>query len=119
MIHVYSTDNTNYDREGNAVIIPLNGKVKKVAAGAYDLNFTAAIDDEGKWRYLGNEAVVKAPVPKETITTATTGIDVDIYKTTAATAMRDGTSEPSTITYPQWSNSQASPTVYSVGSKVT
>lgn len=119
MIHVYSTDNTNYDREGNAVIIPLNGKVKKVAAGAYDLNFTAAIDDEGKWRYLDNEAVVKAPVPKEKITTATTGIDVDIYKTTAATAMRDGTSEPSTITYPQWQNSQMSPTVYSVGSKVT
>ena len=119
MIHVYSTDNTNYDREGNAVIIPLNGKVKKVAAGAYDLNFTAAIDDEGKWRYLVNEAVVKAPVPKETITTATTGIDVDIYKTTAATAMRDGTSEPTTITYSQWQNSQMSPTVYSVGSKVT
>lgn len=119
MIHVYSKDNTNYDREGNAVIIPLNGKVKKVAAGAYDLNFTAAIDDEGKWRYMVNEAVVKAPVPKEKITTATTGIDVDIYKTTAATAMRDGTSEPTTITYSQWHNSQASPTVYSVGSKVT
>ena len=119
MIHVYSTDNTNYDREGNAVIIPMNGKVKKVAAGAYELNFTAAIDDEGKWRYLVNEAVVKAPVPKERITTATTGIDVDIYKTTAATAMRDGTSEPTTITYSTWHNSQASPTVYSVGSKVT
>ena len=118
MIHVY-TDSTNYDREGNAVIIPLNGKVKKVAAGAYELNFTAAIDDEGKWRYLVNEAVVKAPVPKERITTATTGIDVDIYKTTAATAMRDGTSEPTTITYSTWHNSQASPTVYSVGSKVT
>ena len=119
MIHVYSTDNENYGREGNAVINPLNGKVKKVAAGAYELNFTAAIDDEGKWRYLTPEAVVKAPVPKETITTATTGIDVDIYKTTAATAMRDGTSEPSTITYSAWSSTTAGGTGYSVGSKVT
>ena len=115
MIHVYSTDNENYDREGNAVIIPLNGKVKKVAAGAYELNFTAAIDDEGKWRYLTPEAVVKAPVPKERITTATTGIDVDIYKTTAATPMRDGTSEPTTITYAQWSSTAD----YAVGTRVT
>ena len=115
MIHVYSTGNANYDREGNAVILPLNGKVKKVAAGAYELNFTAAIDDEGKWRYLVPEAVVKAPVPKEKITTATTGIDVDIYKTTEATPMRDGTSEPTTITYTQWSSSAD----YAVGTRVT
>lgn len=118
MIHVY-TDNENYTREGNAVIMPISGKVKKVAAGAYDLNFTAPIDDEGKWRYLIPEAVVKAPVPKEQITTATTGMDVDIYKTTAATAMRDGTSEPSTITYSAWSSTTAGGTGYSVGSKVT
>ena len=114
MIHVY-TGNSNYDRQGNAVILPLEGKVKKVAAGAYELNFTAPMDDEGKWKYLIPEAVVKAPVPKERIKTATTGIDVDIYKTTAATAMRSGTSEPTTITYTQWSSTAD----YAVGTRVS
>ena len=113
-LHVY-TDTNNYDREGNAVIIPQEGKVRKVAGGAYELNFTAVMDDEGKWRYLIPEAIVKAPVPKERISTATTGIDVDIYKTTAATAMRSGTSEPTTITYTQWSSTAD----YAVGTRVS
>ena len=118
MIHVY-TDSSDYTKEGNAVIMPLSGTVRKVAAGAYELNFTAPMDAEGKWAYLIPEAIVKAPVPREVIKTATTGINVDIYKTTAATPMRSGTSEPQTITYSQWSNSQANPHTYSVGNRVT
>lgn len=119
VIHVY-TDSTHYDRAGNCEIEPLDGEVHQVAGGAYELNFTAALDiAEGKWMYLIPEAVVRAPVPKETISTATTGVDADLYKTTEATPMRDGTSEPSTITYSAWSTSQASPTQYSVGSKVS
>ena len=114
MIHVY-TDNSNYTREGNAVINPLSGTVKKVAAGAYELNFVAPMDSEGKWRYLIPEAIVKAPVPREVIKTATTGINVDIYKTTAATAMREGRSEPQTITYTSWSSTAD----YAVGTRVS
>ena len=50
-----------------------NGKKRLlVAGGAYELNFTAALDiAEGKWMYLIPEAVVRAPVPKETISTFT------------------------------------------------
>lgn len=115
MIHVYSAGNENYNRAGNAEIDPISGKVHKVAAGAYEVNFTAPIDVEGKWHFLVPEAVVRVPVPKEIITTATTGIDVDIYKTTEATPMRDGTSEPTTITYTQWSSTAD----YAVGTRVT
>ena len=114
MIHVY-TDSSDYTKEGNAVIMPLSGTVRKVAAGAYELNFTAPMDAEGKWAYLIPEAVVKAPVPREVIKTATTGINVDIYKTTAATAMRSGTSEPTTITYTSWSSTAD----YAVGTRVS
>ena len=63
MIHVY-TDSSDYTKEGNAVIMPLSGTVRKVAAGAYELNFTAPMDAEGKWAYLIPEAIVKAPVPR-------------------------------------------------------
>ena len=114
MIHVY-TDSSDYTKEGNVVIAPLSGTVRKVAGGAYELNFTAPMDAEGKWAYLIPEAVVKAPVPREVIKTATTGINVDIYKTTAATAMRSGTSEPTTITYTSWSSTAD----YAVGTRVS
>ena len=114
MIHVY-TNSSNYDREGDAVIEPLEGKVRKVVAGEYDLNFTAPMDNEKKWQYLIPEAIIKAPVPKETIKTATTGQDVDIYQTTAATPMRSGTSEPTTITYTSWSSSAD----YAIGTRVS
>ena len=115
MISVYDKGNQDYDRNGNAVIMPLDGKVRMVAGGNYDLQMVCAMDPEGKWKHLIEEAVVKAPVPKETIENAFAGLDVDVYVTTEAAALRSGPSEPYTITYPSW----VSGTSYSVGAKVT
>ena len=115
MISVYDKGNQNYDRNGNAVIMPLDGKVRMVAGGNYDLQMVCTMDQEGKWKHLIEEAIVKAPVPKETIENAFAGLDVDVYVTTEAAALRSGPSEPQTITYQSW----VSGTSYSVGAKVT
>ena len=115
MIYVYDKGNTAYEKNGNAVIFPLKGSVRMAAGGNYDLQMTCPMDAEGKWLHLIREAIVKAPVPKETIENAFTGMDVDVYITTEAAALRSGPSEPSTINYNAW----VSGTSYAVGSKVT
>ena len=115
MISVYDKGNQSYDRNGDAVIMPLDGKVRMVAGGNYDLQMVCTMDPEGKWKHLIEEAVVKAPVPKETIENAFAGLDVDVYVTTEVAALRSGPSEPQTITYQSW----VSGTSYSVGAKVT
>ena len=115
MIYVYDKGNTAYEKNGNAVIFPLKGSVRMVAGGNYDMQMTCPMDAEGKWLHLIREAVVKAPVPKETIENAFSGMDAYVYVTTEDAALRSGPSEPQTITYQSW----VSGTSYSVGAKVT
>ena len=115
MIHVYGIGNEEYEKNGNVILEPDKGSVRMVAGGNYDLSLVAQMDAEGKWKHLAEEAIIKAPVPKETITTAYTGMEADVYKTTEAAALRSGPSEPTTITYQAW----VSGTSYSVGAKVT
>ena len=115
MISVYDIGNEAFEKNGDVVLEPKSGTVRQIAGGSYELNMEVAKDPEGKWMHLQKEAVVKAPVPKETITTAFTGLAADVYVTTEAAALRSGPSEPTTITYPTWSISAD----YSVGAKVT
>ena len=115
MINVYDIGNEAFEKNGDVVLEPKSGTVRQIAGGSYELNMEVAKDPEGKWMHLQKEAVVKAPVPKETITTAFTGLAADVYVTTEAAALRSGPSEPTTITYPTWSISAD----YSVGAKVT
>ena len=115
MICVYDIGNENYDRNGDVILQPLECKHTQVAAGSYDLTMRCRIDPEGKWTHIVPEAVIRAPVPEETITTAYSGLDVDMYQTTTAAALREEPSEPSPITYQTWYGS----TDYSVGDKVS
>ena len=115
MIHVYDIGNEEYEKNGNVILEPDKGSVRMVAGGNYDLSLVAQMDAEGKWKHLAEEAIIKAPVPVETITTAYTGMEADVYVTTEAAAIRSGPSEPTQITYPAWSITAN----YSVGSKVT
>lgn len=115
MISVYDIGNDNFDKNGNAVLMPLSGKVRQIAGGNYELTMESAIDADGKWAHLVPDAIIKAPVPEEIIPNAFSGMDVDVYITTATAALRSGPSEPTTITYPSWNYM----TAYSVGSKVT
>ena len=115
MICVYDIGNSNYTGNGNAVLQPKECKLKNVAGGNYDLTMTHPIDPEGKWKHLVPGAIIRAPVPREEIENAFAGYDADVYKTTEQADLREGPSEPTTITYGTWSAG----TSYAVGAKVT
>ena len=115
MICVYDIGNEDYEKNGDAVLMPVSGKIRMAAGGSYDLSLECPMDEYGKWKHLMAEAIIKAPVPKETITTAYTGMEADVYVTTEAAALRSGASEPTAISYPAWSQN----TAYQVGSKVS
>ena len=115
MISVYNILNTNYDGNGTAVLTPTECRLKNVAGGNYDLTMSHPIDSEGKWKELVPGAIIKSPVPREEIENAFAGEEADVYKTTTEAALREGPSEPTTISYSAWSQYNT----YSPGSKVT
>ena len=118
MICVYDIGNEAFEKNGDAVLTPLSGSVRNAAGGNYDLTMVHPIDPDGKWRHLVPGAIVKVPVPVETIENTFSGYDADIYKTTGQAELREGPSEPQTVTYPTWSPA-SSATTYHVGSKVS
>ena len=118
MICVFDATNTNFTGNGNAVLMPTACSHRQEAAGKYDLTMTHPVDKTGKWTHLVPEAVIRAPVPEETIETAFSGLDADVYATTAKAEMREGPHEPTNINYTAWVGSFSQPT-YSVGDKVS
>lgn len=115
MICVYAVDAEEFTGNGAAVLMPTSASIRQVAGGEYSFSMEHPLDPWGKWKYLVREAVVRLPIPKETIPAASVGYDTDVYKTNTSAALREGPSEPTTITYPTWSQYNT----YSVGSKVT
>jgi len=116
MICLYDLFNEDFDKNGNVVLMPLECKHTQVAAGKYDLTIKHPLDRTGKWMHLVPEAVIRAPIPEETIETAYTGMDVDAYKVTTDTAqLRETPQAPTPIYYPGWSSTGD----YSVGSKAS
>ena len=61
MIEAYRTDNTDYKKNGNMPLLPINAKVNVELNGTWALELEHPIDDEGRWKYLEEEAVVKCP----------------------------------------------------------
>ena len=115
MTCVFDRTNTNFVGNGNVILIPTKCSHRQVAAGKYDLTMEHPIDPMGKWMHLVPEAIIRAPVPEETIENAYSGLDVDLYRTTTGAALRQGPSEPTQINYGEWSARGD----YQVGSKVS
>ena len=115
MIVVYPVAASVFTGNGAAVLTPLSAKLKMVAGGECSFTMECPIDPWGHWKYLVREAIVKLPVPKETIPGASVGYDTDVYKTTTNAALREGPAEPEVINYSTWTQYNT----YSVGSKVT
>lgn len=61
MIEAYITDNTDYTKNGDMPLLPINAKVNVELNGTWALELEHPIDDEGRWKYLEEEAVVKCP----------------------------------------------------------
>lgn len=115
MICVYDIGNENLEGNGDAVLLPVQCEHTQVAAGKYDLTIRHPLDPDGKWKHIVPEAIIRAPVPEETIENAFSGLDADVYKTTTEAPMREGPSEPTVINYPEFDASNH----YDVGDRVT
>ena len=115
MISVYDVTNDNYTGNGTVVLRPKECKIRSIAGGNYDLTLVTMIDPEGAWEHLQPGAIIKAPVPEEEIENARAGYSADVYKTTTKADLREGMTEPTTISYPAWNIN----TNYAVGAKVS
>ncbi|MGL5512436.1 MAG: phage tail spike protein [Sporomusa sp.] len=60
MIQIYSKGNTNYDQNGDIVLFPTECKLNAVLKGQWELTLEHPKDDEGRWQYIKEEAVICA-----------------------------------------------------------
>lgn len=61
MIQVYSPGNRKYEKNGNATLIPNAAEIQVKLNGEWELILEHPIDKWGKWAYIREEAVIKAP----------------------------------------------------------
>ena len=116
MIHLYSAGNENFNRNGNAILRPTECIVDEQAGGSWELSMLHPVDPDGAWQFIQTDAIIKAPIPVRRIKNALSGLDADIYTVNAnGTALRESASEPTPISYMQWTYLG----VYSVGDKVS
>lgn len=61
MIQIYDSQNTNFDQNGDSVLFPEKCAVQAELNGTWVLNITHPIDDENRWKYIEEEAVIAVP----------------------------------------------------------
>ncbi|MFR1698802.1 MAG: phage tail spike protein [Anaerovoracaceae bacterium] len=61
MIQIYKPSNKNYEQNGDMVLLPETFTVNAELNGAWTATMTHPLDDEGRWKYIEDQAVVKAP----------------------------------------------------------
>lgn len=61
MIQIYSKKNTNFSKNGDATLVPDEASLSVELNGVWVLNLHHPIDKNGKWKYLEENAVLKAP----------------------------------------------------------
>lgn len=61
MIQIYDSQNTDFDHNGDETLFPEECKVSAELNGTWVLNMTHPIDDEGRWKYIEEEAVIAVP----------------------------------------------------------
>lgn len=61
MIQIYTPTNTDYEKNGDSVLTPSSFLVDVELNGDWSISMSHPIDQEGRWKYIEEEAVVKAP----------------------------------------------------------
>ena len=61
MIQVYKENNTNYDKNGDCVLMPSDFTVNVTLNESWSATLVHPIDPDGRWNYLTAQAVVKFP----------------------------------------------------------
>lgn len=61
MIQIYSPGNTNYSKNGDMVIFPTSCYADSRLKGEWKLELSHPLDEEGRWKYIVENAVVSVP----------------------------------------------------------
>lgn len=61
MIQIYKADNTVYDKNGDMSLTPSSAFVHVILNGSWGANIEHPVDEDGRWRYIVEGAVVKMP----------------------------------------------------------
>lgn len=61
MIQIYDSQNTDFEHNGDEILFPEECTVSAELNGTWVLNMTHPIDDEGRWKYIEEEAVIAVP----------------------------------------------------------
>ncbi len=61
MIQIYKADNTAYDKNGDMSLTPSSASVHVILNGSWEANIEHPADEDGRWRYIVEGAVVKMP----------------------------------------------------------
>ena len=90
-IVVYAPDTASFGSLGLTVLNPKVCTVHQVAGGDYSLHLEQPITRDGRWRFLTDQAIIRAPIPPEHIPEikaedyATTDMEYKVYRTTNST----------------------------------
>ena len=115
MISVYDIGSEDFEKNGDYVLHPTSCVMTEDAGGSYEIAMEHPITETDEWKHLVCGAIIKAPVPKQTIKNAYAGQEMDVYKTNGTTQLREEPEDATWITYTEWNSSNT----YSVGDKVT
>ena len=61
MIQIYSPENTNFEQNGDITLFPEVCDAEAELKGSWLLNITHPLDEEGRWKYIVEEAVLSVP----------------------------------------------------------
>ena len=61
MIQIYNPENTDFEKNGNMTLFPTSATVNAKIRGAWEVTLEHPLDDEGRWKYIVDNAVVKMP----------------------------------------------------------
>lgn len=61
MIQIYSPENKDYEHNGDMTLIPEEAEIHVILNGEWTATIEHPIDDEGRWKYITDNAVVKMP----------------------------------------------------------
>jgi phage minor structural protein len=61
MIQIYRKGNTNYTKNGDAVLFPTECRLKAKLNDTWEMELIHPVDQDARWKYIGEEAVIAAP----------------------------------------------------------
>lgn len=61
MIQIYGPENKDYEHNGDMTLMPEKAEIHVILNGEWTATIEHPIDDEGRWKYITDNAVVKMP----------------------------------------------------------